>query len=109
MPDLAHVLLQNALETRQEIGRLVGTAEAGRGEAETGGAAINQRIDDFRGVVTKRLDKLEGKHAKGKFTWLLQAQVVLRLAAFVGTIATGVFLHLTAAEWKLVLFKIPPG
>lgn len=110
MSDLVAVLLKNAFETREEIGRLVGIAEAGRREAEIGRSAINQRIDDLRGAVTKRLDKLEGNQAtKGKLSWLQHAPVLLRLAAFVGTMAAGVFLHLTNAEWKLVLFKIPPG
>jgi len=110
MSDLAGLLLQNALETRQELGRLVGIAEAGRREAELGRSAINQRIDDLRGVVTKRLDTLEENHkAKGKWSWLLRIPVLLRVVVFVGTVATGIFLHLTNAEWKMVLFKIPPG
>lgn len=106
MYDLAGLLVQNALEIRQAVGHLTAVAEAGRREADLGRAAINQRIDDLRTVVTSRLDKLEGNKAKGNVSWLSYLPLALRLLTFMGMVTAGVFLNLTASEWKAVLLKL---
>ena len=106
MADLVMYLIETAANTQRDLGRLFAQIEASRAENAQGRAAIHKRIEDVRSHVTLRLDKLEKGNRKGNHVlWLSYLPLLLQVAAIGGLIIAGLILHLSADEWKALLFK----